>query len=207
MQTITGTCLSNKKHTDLYQKIVDFPLDNKEAKVPFSVRLAIDNVWNLDYTHQVIVEYKRFLFLMIVAGHKCAPSDQVDQVWHQHMLYSHLYWEKFCTNTVHKQLHHWPAEGNTDFYDWYGKTVDSYIKFFGHRPPENIWIDPVVRLNSKTHFIRINQEENWVIPKWNLIKDVKNAFKQIGFAYRFKYKLLILNCLKKTRLNHMHKAG
>lgn len=207
MQTITGEYLSNKKHADLYQEIVDFPLDNKEAKVPFSVRLAIDNVWSLDYTHQVIVEYKRFLFLMVAAGHKCAPSDQVDQAWHQHMLYSHSYWEKFCTNTVHKQLHHWPAEGNTEFYDWYGKTVDSYIKFFGHRPPENIWIDPVVRLNSKTHFIRIDQEENWIIPKWNLIKDVKNAFKQIGFAYRFKYKLLISNCLKKTRLNHMDKVG
>ncbi len=207
MQTKTEVCISDKKHADLYQKIVDFPLDNTEVKVPFSVRLAIDNDWSLDYTHQVIVEYRRFLFLMIVAGHKCAPSDQVDQVWHQHMLYSHSYWKNFCTKTVHKQLHHWPAEGSTEFYDWYGMTINSYIQFFGHRPPENIWIDSVVRLKSKTHFIRIDREENWIIPKSNLFKNVKNSFEQIGFAYRFKYRLLISDYFKKTRLKHMDKAG
>ncbi len=63
MKTLTGLCGNNKKQADLYQKIVDFPLDNPKEKVPFSVRTAIDNVWSLDYTHQVIDEYKRFLLL------------------------------------------------------------------------------------------------------------------------------------------------
>ena len=193
MQTATGLCIKHKKYTDLYKKIVDFPLDNTEVSVPFSVRLAIDNVWSLDYTHQVIIEYKRFLFLMIVAGHKVAPSDQVDQVWHQHMLYSHSYWEEFCTETVHKKLHHWPAEGNPEFHDWYGMTIESYIKFFGICPPDNIWIAPIVRLTNRTHFIRIDKEENWIFPKWNLVERINKAFEQISSAIRFKYKLLISN--------------
>ncbi len=203
MQTETGLISESKNHAELYQKIVDFPLDNPDVKFPFSVRLAIDNVWSLDYSIQVIEEYKRFLFLMIVAGHKVAPSDQVDQAWHQHMLYSYSYWEEFCANTVHKQLHHWPAEGNPEFHDWYGKTVESYTQFFGHHPPENIWIDPAIRLKTRTHFIRIDKEEYWVIPKWNVIEEVKKEFRNTGFALRFKYKLLSSKCFKKHSLNLM----
>ncbi|MCK5830058.1 MAG: hypothetical protein KAH20_07110 [Methylococcales bacterium] len=198
MKTVRGLMVGNKNHAELYQKIVDFPLDNPNVRFPLSSRLAIENVWSLDYTQRVIHEYKRFLFLMIVVGHKVAPSDQVDQVWHLHMLSSYSYWEDFCVNTVGKQLHHWPAEGCSEFYDWYGMTIDSYTQYFGHQPPENIWIDPAVRLKTKTHFIRVNKEESWVVPKCILMMYVKYTFKRIGFAYRFKYKLLHSHYFKNT---------
>ena len=190
MKVKTGLISENKSHAELYQKIVDFPLDNPDVKFPFSTQLAIANDWSLDYTHQAIDEYKRYLFLMVIAGHKVSPSDQVDQVWHQHMLYSHSYWEDFCTHTVHKKLHHWPAEGNSEFHDWYEKTIESYILFFGHRPPKHIWVDPAVRLKTRTHFIRIDKEEHWVIPKWDVVKNVNKALKQIERVLRVKDNLL-----------------
>lgn len=197
MQKETGVISENKNHVELYQKIVDFPLDNPDVSFPFSVRLAIDNDWSLGYAHQVIEEYKRFLFLMIVAEHKVSPSDQVDQAWHQHMLYSHSYWEAFCTNIAQKKLHHWPAEGNPEYHDWYGKTIDSYTQFFGYHPPENIWIDPAIRLKTRTYFIRIDREENWVIPKWNVIENVNREVKDIGVVLRSKYRQLISKHLNK----------
>jgi hypothetical protein len=132
----TALCSNDKKHHQLYQKIIDFPLDNAKAVIPFSVQLGIDNSWSCSYTKQVIREYKRYLFLMIVAEHKVSPSDQVDQAWHLHMIHSHAYWEEFCGKTVQKKLHHWPAEGGSEYRDWYRMTINSYIRFFGHRPPE-----------------------------------------------------------------------
>ena len=153
----------NKKLFDFYKKILSYPLDNVNAISPFSSRLAVDNVWCIDYTKQVIVEYKRFLFLMLVAGHKVAPSDQIDQAWHLHILSSYAYWEDFCGNTVHKKLHHWPAEGDREFHDWYRMTINSYIRFFGHCPPENIWVNPQTRLTAKTRFIRVDNEKNWIV--------------------------------------------
>ena len=32
-----------------------------------------------------IEEYRKFVFLALVAGHQITPSDQVDQVWHLHL--------------------------------------------------------------------------------------------------------------------------
>jgi hypothetical protein len=197
MQIKSGLVSKSKNNAELYQKIIDFPLDNPGARFPFSVQLAIDNDWSLDYTHQVIKEYKRFLFLMIVTGHKVSPSDQVDQAWHQHMLYSHSYWEDFCANTVHKQLHHWPAEGNPEFHDWYRKTVESYTQFFGNTPPEDIWVDPNIRLTARTYFIRTDREKNWVIPKWKVIGDVNKIVKHVRFILRFKLKQLRSKYFKK----------
>jgi hypothetical protein len=172
-------CSSDKKHHELYQKIIDFSLDNAKAKTPFSARLAIDNAWSFNYTKQLIEEYKRFLFLMIAAGHKVSPSDQIDQAWHLHMMYSHIYWEEFCGNTVHKKLHHWPAEGNGEFHDWYTMTINSYIRFFGYRPPENIWPDPDIRFKTRSCFVRIDREKNWILPKLNVTGCIKNIFKNI----------------------------
>lgn len=169
-----GLLSNEKKHFELYQKILNYPFDNINAIAPFSSRLAVDNAWSIDYTKHVIVEYKRFLFLMLVAGHKVAPSDQIDQAWHLHILSSYAYWEDFCGNTVHKKLHHWPAEGDREFHDWYRMTINSYIRFFGHCPPENIWVSAQIRLTTKTGFIRVDNEKNWIVKKPFLIIHLKN---------------------------------
>lgn len=175
-----GLYSDDKNHHKQYQKIMDFPLDNKKAVIQFSARLAMDNVWSFDYTTQVIKEYKRFLFLMMAADHKVSPSDQIDQAWHLHMMYSNDYWEEFCGNTVNKKLHHWPDEGGGEYRDWYKMTINSYIRFFGRHPPENIWTAPEKRFKTRTWFIRVDREKNWIVPKPKGMSYIKKIIQNLG---------------------------
>ena len=116
----------NVQQAELYQRIQAFSLDDPDANLAFSKRLARDNAWNAQYTQRVIEEYKKFTFLAVVAGHPVTPSDQVDQVWHLHLIYTHSYWEEFCPNVLQIPLHHGPTRGgrseHNKFNDWYSKT-------------------------------------------------------------------------------------
>ena len=84
----------------LWLKVQTFELDDPESTFPFSNRLARENGWTLEYTLRTIEEYKKFMFLICVGGHPLTPSDQVDQVWHLHLLYTHSYWKEFCATVL-----------------------------------------------------------------------------------------------------------
>src|SRR3712207_2625356 len=103
----------NSQQGELYQRIQAFPLDTADAHLPFSQRLARDNGWTIEYTQRVIDEYKKFIFLAVVAEHPVTPSDQVDQVWHLHLLYTRSYWEEFCPKVLQMPLHHGPTQGGS----------------------------------------------------------------------------------------------
>ena len=132
----------NVQQAELYQRIQAFSLDNPDADFSFSKRLARDNGWSAEYTHRVIEEYKKFTFLAVAAGHPVTPSDQVDQVWHLHLIYTYSYWSEFCPNVLQTALHHGPTRGGCNehhkFNDWYSKTLASYESFFGQAPPTDI---------------------------------------------------------------------
>ncbi len=72
----------------LYQRICPFTFDRGDGQLPFATRLARENGWSLAYARRAIEEYRRFVFLALVAGHPVTPSDQVDQVWHLHLTYT-----------------------------------------------------------------------------------------------------------------------
>ena len=58
----------NFRQAELYQRIERFSLDQPDHQLSFSQRLAKDNGWSLHYTDKVIEEYKKFVFLAVVAG-------------------------------------------------------------------------------------------------------------------------------------------
>jgi hypothetical protein len=157
------------EQAELYERIQAFSLDQPDAQLSFSKRLARDNGWSLQYARQVIEEYKKFAFLAVVAGHSVTPSDQVDQVWHLHLSYTRSYWEEFCSKVLQAPLHHDPTQGgqaeNQKFDDWYSKTLESYERFFGTKPPVEIWSTPKDRFGRDLYFVRINTQQNWVLPK------------------------------------------
>ena len=159
-------------HKALYQRIQAFSLDLPEAKLCFSQRLARENGWSLRYTHQAIEEYKKFAFLAVAAGHPVTPSDQVDQVWHLHLSYTRSYWEDFCPNILQTPLHHQPTSGGTSeqlkFNDWYGKTLESYAKFFDQAPPISVWPASKERFGRDLNFLRVNAQQYWIVPKPSL---------------------------------------
>ncbi len=162
----------NIQQAELYQRIQAFSLDEPDAGLTFSKRLARDNGWTVKYTQRVIDEYKKFVFLAVAAGHPVTPSDQVDQVWHLHLIYTHSYWGEFCPNVLQTPLHHGPTRGGKSeqhkFNDWYSKTLASYESFFDQTPPADIWPPAHIRFGRDVHFRRVNTQQTWLLSKFHL---------------------------------------
>ena len=154
---------------DLYQRIQDFPLDTIDSVYPLSRRLSWENRWTRYYAQRVIEEYKKFVFLAVVAGHPVTPSEQIDQVWHLHLIYTRSYWDDFCPNVLGRSLHHGPTRGgqqeNEKYLDGYEKTLDSYERIFGYPAPIDIWSRPDRRFGADLQVKRVNVQNHWVIPK------------------------------------------
>jgi hypothetical protein len=94
-----------------WKKIKNFEIDNDEISLSFTERLSRENGWTIEYCIRCIEEYKKFMFLMTIANHPLTPSDQIDQVWHLHLLYTESYWIDFCENTIGRKIHHGPTKG------------------------------------------------------------------------------------------------
>lgn len=152
----------------LLDKIEKFQLDDPFSSFTFSERLARENNWSLEFALRAIEEYKRFIFLICSLNHPLTPSDQVDQVWHLHLLYTESYWIEFCQKTIGKQIHHGPTKGgkgeNEKFTDWYLKTKNSYFEIFKELPPDDIWPNSEVRF-KRINFKRIEVDQYWIIKK------------------------------------------
>ena len=148
-------------HQSLRARIDAYTPDDPEAEFPFSARLARENSWSEEFTDRVIEEYKRFAYLAAVAGHPVTPSDQVDQAWHLHMIYTRSYWDDFCGEVLGMPLHHGRPRGGGEerdkYTDWYGRTLDSYREIFGGEPPEDIWPAARRRFGEDIEFRRVNK--------------------------------------------------
>ncbi len=96
---------------ELYARITAHELDFIGLQLSFSDRLTRENNWSLEFTAQAIIEYKKFCYLAMTASHEVPPSDEVDQVWHLHLLYTRDYWGTFCPNMLKVPLHHGPISG------------------------------------------------------------------------------------------------
>jgi hypothetical protein len=166
----------------LWQKIRYLPIDDPKSALPFSARLARDNGWELDFALRAIDEYKKFILLAATLPHPVTPSDQVDQVWHLHLLYTRSYWDELCQKILQKPLHHDPTRGGSGergkFRHWYDYTLESYRQVFGAPPPQDIWPPAEIRFGL-INFIRVNTDTHWVIPKsgWWLL--IKNQLKRL----------------------------
>ncbi len=156
---------SQQKH---WEAIKRFELDEPEASLSFTDRLARENGWTVEYSLRAILEYKKFIFLLTISNHPLTPSDQVDQVWHLHLLYTQSYWEDFCENTVKRKIHHGPTKGGSTekekFTNWYEKTKTFYLETFKIEAPKDIWPSSEIRF-SEIEFQRVNIKRNWVIKK------------------------------------------
>ena len=153
---------------ELWNEIQRFEIDDPHAEFSFSDRLARENGWTKLFTLEVIDEYKKFMFLQCVSDQPLTPSDQVDQAWHLHLLYTRSYWNDFCSDILKRQIHHGPTKGGkqerTKYKDLYNQTLQLYKNIFNTEPPSRVWPDATKRF-SDIHFRRINLSTNWIIPK------------------------------------------
>ena len=159
------------EHEQLYQRIETFCFDDSfdqyELKLPFISRLARENGWPEIYAARVIEEYRRFMLLATAGGHPVSPSDQVDQVWRLHLLYTRS-WNRFCSEVLARPFHQEPTRGGLEeqakFKAWYTRTLESYRLIFGE-PPQDIWPDSSVRFGQDLYYQRVNTKRFLIIPK------------------------------------------
>lgn len=164
-------------HETLLAKILAFEPDDPGAQLPFTARLAREQGWTHVFAGRVVGEYKRFVALAMLAGHPVTPSEQVDQAWHLHMVYTESYWHGLCRDTLGCDLHHSPTAGGSDegakFTDWYVKTLESYRRIFGAEPPADIWPSPGDRFADAAGGRWVNTADFWLVPKPAFLKQLR----------------------------------
>lgn len=167
-------------HPELWDKIQRFELDDTAAAFSFTDRLARENGWSLPFCLRAVLEYKRYIFLLCVTQQPLTPSDEVDQVWHLHLLYTRSYWIDFCQHTLSQPIHHGPTRGGSQehakFDDWYARTLTHYTAVFGQAPPPDLWPPPAVRFRP-AHFQRVNLSTHWLLPRLWPLRRFRNRNK------------------------------
>lgn len=153
----------------LLEKILAFPIDHPDSSFSFSDRLSRENGWSKAFTQRTILEYKKFIYLIVISDHPMTPSDEVDQVWHLHLTYSRSYWQDLCRDLLGTTIHHDPTQGGQQegekYWQQYQSTLEKYQAVFGGEPPDDIWPQPKQRFEDADQFIRSNQSQYWLIKK------------------------------------------
>lgn len=151
------------------ERILAFELDEEGAQLPFTSRLAREQDWTHVFAGRVVMEYKRFVVLAMLAGHPVTPSEEVDQAWHLHMVYTKSYWNGLCRDVLGRDLHHTPTTGgaaeNDKFEDWYRATLESYIRIFLSDPPRDIWPATNERFANSGCGRWVDSSKFWLVPK------------------------------------------
>ncbi len=124
----------------LWTKIAAFDFDNPMSEYGFSTRLATENFWTIDFTQKAIAEYKKFMYLAGTSDLMVSPSEIIDIVWHQHLIFTQSY-SDFC-NIIGKNIQHIPSTHNKQDFEKFKqakqRTKKLYIDTFGEQPQE-IW--------------------------------------------------------------------
>ncbi len=156
---------------ELWNRIKDFKFEEIKIELPFSKRLALENNWSDDYSERVIDEYKKFCYLACISDRPVTPSDEVDQAWHLHLIYSENYWEEYCANILQQKLHHGPTKGgqheDAKYEDWYAYTKELYKREFGYTPPADLWPSSEIRFSQPRYMRRVDASKYFMFPKEN----------------------------------------
>ena len=127
-------------YAKLWKKVEAFQLDKPTEEYGFTVRLADENKWTRDFAERAILEYKKFMYLAAVSKSMVSPSEIVDIVWHQHLIFTQSY-RDFC-DLLGKQIQHIPSTHNAEEYVKFQQakklTEKAYGAHFG-RQPADIW--------------------------------------------------------------------
>jgi len=112
----------------------------------FASKISRKLNWKNSDAVKAITKYKKFVYLAIVSDFQVTPSKVIDQVWHQHLLFTQAYRE-FCAEVIHYNLDHHPelipmADQTGVFNAQYLDTLELYRTEFGVEPPHDIWSVP-----------------------------------------------------------------
>jgi hypothetical protein len=109
----------------------------------FADKLSRKHNWEKKFALKAIWEYKKFVYMGVISDFSVTPSKVIDQVWHEHLLFSSGY-RKFCKEIIQYDFDHNPELVSVDsqteaFQSQYFHTIELYKKEFGIEPPPEIW--------------------------------------------------------------------
>ena len=155
------------QHVPLFLRLWAHPFEHREQHRDIVRRLAMEQGWSLSKAREAVEEYRRFCFLACAAGHPVTPSEEVDAVWHLHLLHTRDYWEVFCPQVLERPLHHGPTLGGAAeenrFYEQYAQTLASYQRFFG-APPAAWWPRAAQRFQPSNRWRWVYLPHVWIVP-------------------------------------------
>ena len=159
-----------------------YEFDNPNHARSILDRICLEQGWSREFGLKAIEEYRRFCLMAIICDHSVTPSEEVDAVWHTHLLYTRDYWKDFCPNVLGREFHHGPTQGgkqeSVKFYDQYSKTLYAYKDIFKETPPEDFWPSAHIRFRPSRLSRWVFLPDYWVIPKPNkIISKIINRFK------------------------------
>ena len=159
------------QHTELWGRIERHLFERPDHALDFTRRLARDRGWSLAFARGAVEEYRRFCFLAMIGPSPVTPSEEVDEVWHQHLTYSRDYWESWCSTVLGGPLHHDPTEGGpaaqTRYRARYAETLALYEAYFG--PPDPAyWPATHRRFGTRPRYRIVDRTQAVVLarPSW-----------------------------------------
>jgi hypothetical protein len=129
--------------TQLWDEIAaKFGGENPFTKA-FADKISRKLKWKKQFALKAIWEYKKFVYMGVISEYSVTPSKVIDQVWHEHLLFSSGY-RKFCKEVIRYDFDHNPELVSLDsqteaFQSQYYYTIDLYKTEFGFEPPADIW--------------------------------------------------------------------
>lgn len=91
----------------------------------------------------------------------------MDEVWHQHLIYSRDYWTIWCGDVLQAPLHHDPTSGGATaqavYRRQYAETLALHERFFG--PPSSV-VWPATHLRFERPRYHVTDRSRWfIVPK------------------------------------------
>jgi hypothetical protein len=133
-----------------------------DTPLNFTRRLARDHGWSLEDARAAVDAYRRFCFLAVVSQTPVVPSEIVDEVWHQHLIYSRDYWTIWCEKILQAPLHHDPTSGSPEMQmthrRQYAETLALHERFFGP-PAAELW--PATHLRFGRARYHVTDRDRW----------------------------------------------
>lgn len=171
--------------TELWRKLCEFRVDPPGAALPFLARLAREqHGWTLEDAKGAWFEYLRFLYLTRRAGREVTPSNEVDAVWHLHLVYTRSYWNELCPNVLDGPLHHGPTLGGASegarYLEQYESTLAAYRLHFGEDPPKRFW--PPSGIRFRQQFETHDRLQTVALPRRALLGAVVGAALVVAAA-------------------------
>jgi uncharacterized protein (TIGR04222 family) len=127
-------------NTILWNEVLAYDFDQPLSEYGFSVRLAKENYWTQAFTQKAILEYKKFMYLAATHDAMVSPSEIVDVVWHQHLVFTQSYAD--FGKLLGKAVQHIPSTHNRQdavrFKQAKERTHQMYKSNFGE-PPADVW--------------------------------------------------------------------